>query len=118
MKRDIDLVRLLLLRSEGDEDAKRKVEEYADDVRAYHVTIMLDAGLFIGESDKLADGSYATSVTRLTWNGHDFLDAARNETVWRKARETILRTVGSVTFDLLLEWLKSEGRKQIGLPPI
>jgi len=51
----------------------------------------------------------------LTWAGHDFLDAARNERAWEFAKRSISK-VGTVAFDvtkaLLIQWAK----QQLGLP--
>jgi hypothetical protein len=38
---------------------------------------------------------------RLTWQGHDLLDAIRNEQVWAQTKTTVIGTVGSVTVDVL-----------------
>lgn len=50
-------------------------------------------------------------IKRLTWEGHEFLDAARNDTTWRKAKDKFLKPAGAWTFSLLLEFLKAEAKK-------
>ncbi|MGO8839441.1 MAG: DUF2513 domain-containing protein [Limisphaerales bacterium] len=49
---------------------------------------------------------------RLTWAGHDFLDAARNDTIWNKAKDEFLKPGISWTFSILFEWLKQEARQR------
>lgn len=41
---------------------------------------------------------------KLTWEGHEFLDAAREDTRWNKAKEVAAKT-GSLTFSMLKEVL-------------
>ena len=51
--------------------------------------IMIDAGLIEGRisEDITSDAPQHSYIHNLTWAGHDFLDAARNDTVWRTAKE-------------------------------
>jgi hypothetical protein len=49
----------------------------------------------------------------LTWEGHDFLDAARDDTIWKAARDKIIKPGMSWTFSILLEWLKQEVRRRV-----
>jgi hypothetical protein len=81
---------------------------------------MKDAGLIEAAIAKGPDGSPAGAVIiRMTWAGHDFLDAARDDTVWRKAKDNVLKPGVSWTFDLLKQTLKALAQQQlarIGLP--
>jgi hypothetical protein len=60
-------------------------------------------------------------ILRLTWQGHDFLDAARNDTIWSKAKEKFLKPGISWTFSIVFDFLKAEAHRQIasalGRPP-
>jgi hypothetical protein len=40
-------------------------------------------------------------VHRLTWQGHDLLDAIRNDQVWAQTKTTVIEIVGSVAVDVL-----------------
>lgn len=42
-------------------------------------------------------------VGRLTWEGHDFLDKIRSETVWNKTKETIVKKGLPFVFDVVKE---------------
>lgn len=122
MNRDMDLVRLMLLRAEAggidDEAAARyhaECEKYPVPLRAHHIAIMIEAGLIVGFTTNDARGNLAKGViARLTWQGHEFLDAARNETIWRKARETFFKPAASWTFGLLVEYLKAQAKERLG----
>ena len=48
-------------------------------------------------------------VERLTWEGCDFLDAARDPSIWQKAQQKFLSGV-SYTFEIVKAWLKKEIR--------
>jgi hypothetical protein len=36
---------------------------------------------------------------RITYAGHEFLDASRSDTVWNKAKEKVLTTTGALTLE-------------------
>lgn len=52
----------------------------------------------------------------MTWFGHEFLDAARNETVWKKAEERIKKSGVEVTVSILQDLLKELLKQSLGLP--
>jgi hypothetical protein len=117
MKRDMDIVRNLLLRAEAADGSI----SISDSVETYHVRIMIDAGLIEGRiSEEItSDAPRHSYIHNLTWAGHDFLDAARNDTVWRTAKEKVLKPGVSWTFELLREILKALAKQQLaglGLP--
>jgi hypothetical protein len=117
MKRDMDIVRNLLLRAEA-ADGSVSIN---DPVETYHVRIMIDAGLIEGRisEDITSHAPRHSYIHNLTWAGHDFLEAARNDTVWHTAKEKLLKSGVSWTFELLKETLKSLARQQlarVGLP--
>jgi len=65
---------------------------------------------------------YPQSVARcLTWAGHDFLDAMRDDTIWKKAKEKVLAPTGKeivgASFAVLLGWLRYEAAQKLGIPP-
>jgi len=53
-------------------------------------------------------------MNHMTWAGHDFLDAARDETLWNKAKQTVMKPNASYTFENLGDYLKAEIKKQLG----
>lgn len=127
MKRDFDLVRKILCAVE--EAAPGQIidgftlDEFSPQEIGEHLLLMQDAGLIDAEVKRTrAPGRPFLFVVRgLTWKGHDFLDAARDDTIWRLAKERILKPAGSATFDVLLDWLKTEANKRLftescGLP--
>jgi hypothetical protein len=125
MKRDMDLVRLMLLRTESnhvDEEVAAKYhaecEKYDAPVRAHHIAIMIEAGLVVGHVTPDQNGFPSKGfILRLTWQGHEFLDAARDDTTWKKVRDKVIKPTASFTFGILVEALKYEIKSRIGMLP-
>lgn len=108
MKRNMELVRELLFLAEDDGDDAELCNKYGQEVVAGHVALLLDADLVVGA---VANGQMgrpvAAEILRLTWKGHEFLDNARNDTIWRKVTTGIKEKTLSVSFDILFELLRS-----------
>ena len=112
MKREMDLIRLLLLQVETGE-VPPGLDQFSEDVQGYHGALLVEAGLVQGKAVSVGGGRKGAVITGLTWAGHDFLDAARSDTVWNKAKEKVLKPGLSWTFSMLLEVLKAEARAQM-----
>ena len=79
----------------------------------YHVKLLEEAGLVeIRDLSNLSGLRYWP--TRLTWAGHEFLDAARDDTRWQKAKRFVIEKTGSLSFDLLKQVLTKIGIDSIG----
>src|SRR6266498_192497 len=100
----MSLIRLLLLRMEGEEEVD--LAAYTEEQLIYHSALLVEAGLIDGAIRTNAQG-YPNGVAsiRLTWKGHEFLDAARNDSIWQKTTGTVRSKGLSLTFDLLKELL-------------
>jgi hypothetical protein len=103
----MDLVRQILLKVEGAEEEELTqhplaIEGHDLATVARHVEIMQDAGL-VDANVMRADGvpPYAARVFRLTWAGHDFLEATRNDTIWAKTRQFIKDKGGGASFEII-----------------
>jgi len=72
----------------------------------YHAYLLLDAALAKG-ADISSHGSKSPTalITSLTWAGHEFADAARDDTRWRKTRAIVIEKGGAITFELLRQLL-------------
>jgi len=116
MKRDMDLIRrITLAASELPPDKSLRGIDGVDDVLfARHAIWMQEAGLVKAATDD-SDEPFA-AIFRLTWDGCEFADSVRSDTLWRKAKENVLRPSMSFTFGVLREWLKAE--IQQGLPTL
>lgn len=92
----MELCRKILLALENDESAY-SVSETDQAVIRYHLRLMNEAGLIKQEP---GPGRLMLPAV-LTWPGHDFLDAARNEAIWEKAKDKVKDAGGAWTFDVL-----------------
>ena len=114
MKRDMELIRLLLLKVEGEDipDLSRFTEEQ----QTYHLAQLINAELAHGGVVEDERGYPCAAVaTWLTWKGHEFLDAARNETIWKKAISRIKATGAALPLPILQDILTQLIRKQIDI---
>ncbi len=119
MKRDMDLIRKLLLYLETmnpyDRDVPIRIDGYRQDQIEYHGYLLVDAGLATGVAQTtLANRQPEYYLTGLTWAGREFLDAARNETHWKKAKEAVAG-VGGFTLGILQALLVAYTKEQLGL---
>jgi hypothetical protein len=110
MKREMDLIRLLLLQVESGEKPEA-MSDYTEEQILYHCELAIEAGLLDGQVARGAQGGVrAASLRKLTWSGHEFLDAARSETIWNQAKETVKKAGGSWTMEglklVLFEFVK------------
>ena len=116
MKRDMDLIRKILIDAEArDFESGEPPEMYQASTtdEAYQIALMIDAGLVQADYTSNAGVPQSAAIYRLTWDGHDFLDAARDNTIWKKAKDSFLKPGISWTFSILTEWLKQEARDKI-----
>ncbi|MEH3087695.1 MAG: DUF2513 domain-containing protein [Xylophilus ampelinus] len=118
MKRDMDLIRQIALETaelEHDQwlDSLPEVEPH---VFAAHVVWMEEAGLVKATINQYLSGETSALVQRLTWDGCEFADAVRSDTVWKKAKDNVIKPSASFTFRFLLDYVKAEIQK--GLPTL
>ena len=114
MKRYMDLCRKMLLAVESESDNSIKefpfASEYDDYVINGHIKLLGEAGLI----DISQSGNVRYVVSGLAWAGHDFLDAARDDNRWAKAKQHFSDAGVSVTFALLKEKLDELARAALG----
>ena len=86
MKRDMDLCRRILLAVEDSTSGWNTGESdwgCEKDVLLYNCELLQEAELLWGEK-RGRSGEF--DVIRLTWAGHEFVDAARDEKRWEEAK--------------------------------
>jgi uncharacterized protein DUF2513 len=119
MIRDMDLVREILLRVEIQQDPssddllKQRVNDADRATVSEHLRLLIDeAKLITGMAVSDMDGEEAWIDLKLTWAGHDFLDAVRDPKVWARTKRGAEHVKG-FTFDLLKDLAKGLLKKQI-----
>lgn len=120
VKRDLDLIRKMLLAVEEAPSGwapRFEFEDYTDAQVGYHAYLLIDAGLAQGADVTTygSDGPEAL-ISSLTWEGHEFLEAARDESRWKKAQSIVAEKGGGVTLDVLKALLISLAKSALGLP--
>ena len=120
MKRDWDTIREILLKTEGlsvgsdlspnDFDAER-IDEIS-----YHVKLLEESGLVKASiAEFLGDSGIHFDIERLTWSGHEFLDAIRDDNVWKKIKKIASEKSVTMPFDVLKQHrVKSQHSKHRG----
>lgn len=107
MKRDNDYIRELLLQFEAQDSDLIIIPPTVDQDRRkiHHVRLMCDAGLLNMEKE---------GVYRLSYQGHDFIEAIRDPGIWQK----VVEKAGGAGIDILIGlakgFLKEEIAKHTG----
>lgn len=120
MKRDMDLVRRILMKIESHEHGiapyPLMIDGASDELVGYHIHLLGQAGLLaVDEITSLESDSPEAMALHMTWTGHDFLDAARSDTIWNRAKQRVAGTVGSVTFEAFKALLVALAKEKLGL---
>ena len=120
MNRDMDLARQILLAVErtpyqGKPGFLLTLKDISKEELDYHIMLLQEAGLIEATGTTYQSGRIEWRIKRLTWEGHEFLDAARNENRWNQAKKTIGEKGGSLTFDILKAVLAQLARQAVGL---
>lgn len=110
MKRDMDIIREILLQLEK-HNYIDQIEVHSAKEIAYHVSLLEGAGLVTQDTycnlflnDSMLDG------IRITWAGHEFLDSSRNASVWEKAKNITIEKTGALSFEVLKAVLVQLGK--------
>lgn len=120
MKRDMELIRKMVLGIEeapgGFAPGRFNIDGYSEGQIGYHAHLMIQAGLAEG-SDITHTGSSGPEaiLTSLTWAGHEFADAARDEGRWKRAMVIVKEKAGSVTIGVLTQLLTGLMKSALGL---
>lgn len=106
MKKDMILVRKILLEIEKSyvSTAIRdlRIDGYDMETIAYHCKILHEECLVSGNKPIYADdGLLAFFVGILTWEGNDYLDKIRDNTIWNKTKDIIKDKGLPLVFDTI-----------------
>jgi hypothetical protein len=112
----MDLVRMILLRIEGTPSGHRLPSNFGifgftPEEVGHHAHIVMQEGLIEGcDTTNFESTELEAIPTSLTWKGHEFLDLARDQERWNRAREIIAKVGGApisvwtkVLTDLMLQ---------------
>lgn len=107
MKRNMDLVRLILKKVEEcchghgfipiGEDW---IEGYSKDEVVYHLQIMDEGDLIVGSDASSMSGPDYMPM-RLTWYGHEVLDGIKNDGIWSEVKKSLGKVGDVASYDVL-----------------
>jgi hypothetical protein len=120
MTRDLELIRKLILAVEASPTGYVKddleIESYSPEQIGYHAYLLVDAGLAKGvDITTIGSSSPNWQILHLTSAGHDFADAARDDSTWKKATGLVKDKAGGVTLDVMKQVLISVIKSALGL---
>lgn len=110
MKRNWDTIRKILLAIEAlptldSQLGSGEIAAIDNEECAYHMRILIESGLIVG-SCREAIGPAFCFAHRLTWEGHEFLDSIRDESVWNKIKLSARKQGISLSLDLIKDLSK------------
>ena len=120
MKRDMDLVRQLLLVIKAQAVDARGIPEidgYEQAEVDHHIKLLRQAG-FLPQIERPRPSDFpvrglarrVSDPIELTWEGHDFLETIRDPEVWRKTKQAVGKAGGTAA----LETWKATAREVTG----
>lgn len=123
MKRDLGLLRQILFKIEETtrpfelQASAIKIEGFDEQQICYHCLLLSEEGLIRhGDLRRMDAPVYDDMIIeRLTSAGHDFIDAARSDKVWKKSLAKVTAAGGSVTISVLKTLLIQTAKEALGL---
>lgn len=105
----MELVRKILVALEDSSQTQGWIplqfEGYTDDQISYHVKILAEQGI-ISATDSSGMKNFTWRAKGLTWDGHDYIEAIRDERRWQKVKDWIMATGKILTIETLKEAVK------------
>jgi DNA-binding transcriptional ArsR family regulator len=110
VKRDMELCRRILIELESKPFSTGLIEIEFDDVSpedvAYHIKLLKEAGLIDAE-DISTMGRLRWRAKSITWDGHDFIEAIKDDSRWSKAKDFVIEGGKVVTLETIKLAVKS-----------
>ncbi len=116
MRRNLDLIRWILIEVEANSDPNEyvtpHVEGYSEVEVCHHIALMAEAGL-ISAIDRSAIGVYFWSAGQLTFKGHEFLESVRDEALWSEVKNQVNEACGGMIFEVIRDALLERQRARV-----
>lgn len=120
MKRDLDLVRQILIFLAENERGPNinwniAIDGYAKDQVLHHAHLMEQGGLIVAADATTSCSLWPLAIPlSITWAGHDFLEASNKPGLWEMAKKNVIGPSGGIAFKVLLEWLERRATEALG----
>lgn len=108
MKRDWDLIRVVLGRLEAMPDADARLfagqfPEWPEAVVDYHLWLLLQSGLIAGKCNRDMPGpGFACYGVAMTWSGQEFFAAVRAESAWNRIKGRLADKAVDLSFEAIV----------------
>jgi len=110
MKRDMELIRRILVALEDSEQTRGVIplqfDGYSDEQISYHVKILAEQGIISATDCSTRDG-FVWKAKGLTWHGHDCVEAIRDEGRWQKVKDWVKNAGKILTIETMKEAVKA-----------
>jgi uncharacterized protein DUF2513 len=104
MQRDMDLIRKVVLSAEAGSPFP-KIDGYSEDAIKYHRMLAIEAGLLKGavlkDSTRQTEIPASVMVKDVTWEGHDFLQAIRDDDNWNKVKKFLAESGKQLSIEMV-----------------
>jgi hypothetical protein len=115
----MDLIRHLLLQIEaaGPHGLNQISSEAHDEgTIEYHMNLLINARFVDGKLEHTFGRNIHLDIKGLTWAGHDFLEAIKNDTVWNRTKSFIAQKGGGATIEIMRSLAVSFAKAHFDLP--
>jgi len=112
---------MILLEIESHEHGRAprqfKIENYTEEQIGFHVHLMGQAGLLkVADSTHMGSASPEAIPLAMTWQGYEFLEAAREPSRWQAATQKVKSAGAAMTIEIIKETLIALSKHALGLP--
>jgi hypothetical protein len=122
LKRDMDLIRTILIKIESDNNTTISkvvnLDGYDPVEVSYHVKLLIEARLIDGDN-MFADNTGPYRARCLTWDGHEFILSVRDDAIWNNIRSKVKKESLNLPFKVLatvaIEMTKQYTLQKFGL---
>ena len=117
----MDLIRSVMLQLEARLEPEVPLTEFPMEaidaaVVLEHLILLQEAGFIALTVERYGGGAPAFFVIhRITWAGHEFLEAVRSDTVWEKSKKVLLSTGVGLAWPLLQAVLRAKAAEHLGI---
>ena len=120
MVRDNDLVRDILLKIEAAQKSPLVIDDlgitdYDREAIGYHLQLLEEVGYIVANFAYGDNVVQEALIDRLTWDGHEFLDTIRSDSVWAQTKSTVAATVGSASIEVIKAVATAVALRMLGL---
>lgn len=123
MKRDLDLIRDILLRIEAmppeqvDLSSKQLLDLCPNEAKlALHIRLLLESHFIeISYHASLEQNKDIYFITRITMSGYDYLDTIRNPKIWEATKDKIKSIGDTISLEIVKDVAVSIARSYLGV---